>query len=124
MTDRVLLLATALLLGGCSEKKENPKADARKKTGKVHQASGDLPAKASQNHSRKDDLERREDRLWYKDGLLFDGVAVTRYDDGKIQWKETFKKGVRVGVNGWDEDGDQLELFSWDGTGQPLHQRP
>ena len=114
----------ALLLLGCSERDGEPKADSGNQDANAHRAPVDLPAQSKRNLANKLDLERRDDCLWYKDGALFTGIAVIRFDNGDIEWEETYKDGVRMKVKGWDVDREPMELFSWDKDGEPLHQRP
>ena len=116
-------LTIALLLLGCSKNDEKPKTNSSNQEGNFHQAPGDLPAKPKQDLANKLDLERRDDCLWYKDGAFFTGIAVIRFDNGDIEWEETYKDGVRVKVKGWDVDREPMELFSWGKDGEPLHQR-
>tara|TARA_B100001939_G_C16675142_1_gene501964 strand:- start:44 stop:511 length:468 start_codon:yes stop_codon:yes gene_type:complete len=47
----------------------------------------------------------------------FSGDVV--WEQGKIVWEEKFTNGIRSSLKGWDEDGTQIELYSWNQDGTP-----
>ncbi len=105
-------IASLLLLGGCSKKKNTEEVTDELDGG--GEIMSNLP-----ELSKTETIARQADGLWHETngGNIFSGTVVHEQDF--IRWEEKYEKGVRVFVRAWDEDGIPVALHSWNADGSP-----
>ena len=133
LPGQILALAAAALLltSGCSKDKKTG-GDANEGSGSEgggsgsndSGSSGKLPSLTKlqpddQPRATGGTIARKADGRWYEGASAspFTGVMVHRKDDQR--WEEKFKNGVRTHIRTWDQEGEPVELHSWNADGTP-----
>jgi len=64
-------------------------------------------------------ISRKLDGLWYEGGGTEPYSGTVVFEEDKQRWEEKFMKGVRTHMRAWDEEGNPVQLHSWNTDGSP-----